>query len=271
MIRLKLIANKILPTSTLKAVKQNYREIRGKLLARRYRGNIVSCPCCQKQFRTFLPFGYTKGLNNASRFEENYKNTVCPYCYSLPRHRIVCDYLNKNKADLTRIKPKVLMIGAEHAIEIWLQKNNWEYTTADLFDRTADVKVDIQQIQFEDESWSLIICNHVLEHVPNYEIALGELRRILKKEGLLEISVPTDKSFETTVESSGEMSTKERIRIFGQIDHMRIFGKDIAAQIALNGFQVDAIHGSTLPAQIGTKIGPANYDDNTIYICRKSN
>jgi len=161
------------------------------------------------------------------------------------------------------------MIGAEHAIELWLKQNNIPFTTADLYDKTADIELDIQQMPFQDKTWSLIICNHVLEHVPNFEKSMKELKRVLKDDGIIEISSPTDKTLSSMIEDTTTISHEERIQKFGQFDHMRIFGKDFNKQIENTGFLAELIKGDELPFNIGGVVGPANYDDNTIYICRK--
>ncbi|GHT56153.1 hypothetical protein AGMMS49982_22800 [Bacteroidia bacterium] len=162
------------------------------------------------------------------------------------------------------------MFAAEYSIKQWFDKNKYKYTTADLFDRSADKKIDIQNISFPDESWSLILCNHILEHVPDYKIALKELYRILTKGGILEITAPTDRKFDTTYEDENVINREERIEKFGQYDHLRIFGNDFKERIMDAGFSVEVIDGDKLPAEIVGKIGPANYDDNRVYICRKN-
>jgi ubiquinone/menaquinone biosynthesis C-methylase UbiE len=129
--------------------------------------------------------------------------------------------------------------------------------------------VDIQNTAFVDETWDLIVCNHILEHVPDYKVALNELKRILKKDGILELTVPTDRNFETVYENENITSKKERIKAFGQYDHVRIFGNDFEKILTDLGFSVEIIDGSKLPAEIVGVIGPANYDDNRVYICKK--
>lgn len=161
------------------------------------------------------------------------------------------------------------MFGAEPSIKKWFARNDCHYTTADLFDRSADVKADIQNIPFYDESWRLIICNHVLEHVPDYKFALKELKRILKKDGILELTIPTDRNFETVYEDTSIVTKEERIKHFGQNDHVRIFGNDFEKILTNVGFTVEVVDGSELPIEIAGVIGPANYDDNRVYICRK--
>jgi ubiquinone/menaquinone biosynthesis C-methylase UbiE len=109
----------------------------------------------------------------------------------------------------------------------------------------------------------------VLEHVPDYKKALMELKRILRKDGILELTVSTDRNFTTVYEDAGKTSRDERIKYFGQHDHVRIFGNDFGDKLNDLGFSVEIIDGDTLPSEVGGVIGPANYDDNRVYICRK--
>jgi len=263
---IKFLAKKFFPKNLLRVIiKRRYSKKRHEN-EKHYHGDNVLCPCCGKRFDRFMDFEYTK-LNDAKRFTGTYKNTVCPYCFSCPRHRIICHFFEQ----IREIIPLdgILMIGAEPSVMEWFDRNGSNYTTADLFNRTADIKVDIQNIPFPDESWKLIVCNHVLEHVPDYRVALSELRRVLKKDGILELTVPTDQNYETVYEDKNITGKTERVNAFGQHDHVRLFGNDFGEILANSGFSVEIIDGSNYPNEIGGVIGPASYDDNRVYICRR--
>jgi len=225
----------------------------------------VFCPCCGKSFGRFVNFEYNRPyMYDIERFKESYKNIECPYCFSKPRQRIACYYF-----DNICLEGDILMFGAEYSMKIYFDKNNCSYTTADLFDKTADLTIDIQNIQLPDEQWDLIICNHVLEHVTDYKKALVELKRILKRTGILEITIPTDRNSETVYEDFYITTAEDRIKAFGQFDHLRIFGNDFEKILTSAGFYVEIVDVSKLPAKIVGVVGPANYDDNRVYICKK--
>jgi glycosyltransferase involved in cell wall biosynthesis len=266
--KFRFIVNKFFPKWALKLIKNLSVALKSSYYSRQYNGNRVFCPCCNKKFHNFMDFRYTNSLNNESRFINTYRNKVCPNCFSMPRHRMVIHYFSENKINLPA--DKILIFAVEYPIEKWLNKNGYKYSTADLFDRSADIKIDIQNIQFEDESWSLILCNHVLEHVSDYKIALKELRRILTKDGILEITLPTDRKFDAVYEDCNIKQKEERIEKFGQHDHLRIFGNDFKKTLEDTGFSVEVINGNELPAEIVAEIGPADYDDNRVYICTKN-
>lgn len=265
--KIKALIKQYMPKKILRFIMKQYFKTRGRRFSKQYQGEDVSCPCCGNSFSSFMDFEIDK-LHNESRYVNYYKNTVCPYCFSFPRHRVVCEHFDKNK-HIFSDDANILMVGAEYSIEQWFNNHGLSYTTADLFDRTADLKVDILNTPFADNSWSIIICNHVLEHVPDYKIALKELKRILKKDGILELAVPIDMSFSTTYEDDSIVTEKQRIEAFGQPDHLRIFGSNFKDLLMEAGFSVEVINGNDLPAKYRTVVGPANYDDNRIFICRK--
>ena len=265
---LRFFIRNFFPRKLFQKMKDKYMEIKGRKNEQHYCGDAVFCPCCGKRFSHFMDSLQTlNNNNNTERYINAYKNTICPYCLSMPRHRIVCYYLSNNK----QIVPtnNILMFGAEFSIKKWFNMNACHYRTADLFDRYADIKIDILNMPFPDESWELIICNHVLEHVSDYKVALKELKRVLTKNGFLEITVPIDRNYETVYEDPSIYKEEDREKYFGQRDHLRIFGNDFENILKECGFLVEVVDGSTLPAEIGGVTGPTNYDDNRVYICRK--
>jgi ubiquinone/menaquinone biosynthesis C-methylase UbiE len=119
--------------------------------------------------------------------------------------------------------------------------SHWKYTTTDLHSPLADVKADICALPFEDNSYDLILCNHVLEHIPNDRKAMSELYRVLKKEGTLIAQVPLDENRTTTFEDNSITDSRERSKIFGQYDHVRIYGKDYFNLLGTVGFLVKEV------------------------------
>ncbi len=195
-----------------------------------YRGNKVSCPVCGKTFRKFLPYGYTRN---------NKDNRLCPNCLSLERHRLLWMYFEK-KTDYFNRQTEVLHIAPEQPFIKRFKKNQqWKYVTADLFSPIADVKTDIRDMkEFANDSFDLIICNHVLEHIDKEQKALKELNRVLKPGGWAILQVPIDYSLEHTFEDDRITDKKERERIFGQYDHVRVYGRDYPERLRQVGFHV---------------------------------
>jgi ubiquinone/menaquinone biosynthesis C-methylase UbiE len=113
---------------------------------------------------------------------------------------------------------------------------NLTYVTADLESPLADVKLDIQQMPFEDNSFDIVICNHVLEHVPDDRKAMGEIFRVLRKGGFAVMQVPTNYDMENTYEDPSITGPAEREKHFRQKDHYRLYGRDYLKRLKETGF-----------------------------------
>lgn len=212
---------------------QNYHR---KRKIKSYRGDKVVCSVCNSKFKEFGTYGII------SR-----KNAECHKCGSLERHRLLWLYFNE-KTDLFKTfhKIRLLHFAPEKTFyDIFSTNKNIEYYPCDLFPETylynGSVKikqVDITDIPFEDNYFDVIICNHVLEHVIEDNIAMSELYRVLKKEGWSVLQVPIDYDRDITFEDFSITSAKDRERVFGQKDHVRCYGIDYKDRLKNAGFTV---------------------------------
>ena len=192
-------------------------------------GNKYTDPIDGKNFRAFLPYGYNKIRNNV----------LSPSTYSLERHRLLWLYL-KNETSFFKAKLKVLHFAPESALMNQFKKlKNLSYDTVDLNSPIADIKADICDLPFLDNSYDFILCNHVLEHVIDDDKAMRELYRVLKKNGLGIFQVPIDYNRDTTFEDFSVTNKKERNKLFGQYDHVRIYGLDFFDRLQKAGFSVE--------------------------------
>ncbi len=195
-----------------------------------YRGRGVECPVCGAKYRKFLPYGYVQSRPNA----------LCPHCLSLERHRLLWLYLTR-ETDLLQRFPRTLHIAPEVCILRHLKPHfaacPKQYVTADLESPLADLHFDVQDTQLPDESFDVLICNHLLEHVADDRQALRELYRILKPGGWGILLSPVDPAYAHTYEDDTITDPAERTRIFGQYDHRRIYGADYADRLRDAGFE----------------------------------
>ncbi len=194
------------------------------------KGSRYTDPIDGKSFRKFLSYGY----------EIQRPNVLSPSTLSLERHRLLWLYL-QNETDFFTSKKKVLHMAPEQCFLKRFKKLNHDYTTADLYSPIADVKADITNLPFEDDSFDVIFCNHVLEHIPDDTKAMQELYRVLKKGGIGIFQIPQDINRATTFEDDSITDPKERAKIFGQYDHVRIYGRDYFDKLASIGFQVKQV------------------------------
>ena len=202
-----------------------------------YVGRGKECPVCGCRRRKFLPYGYVEPRENA----------LCPNCLALERHRLLWLWLLR-ESDLGRgavALPRMLHIAPEVALMRKMRKmyasTPDRYVTADLESPLADMHFDIQHIPLADESFDVVIANHIMEHVEDDHQAMCELYRILRRGGWGVILSPIDESRAETFEDDSITDEKERTRIFGQYDHRRIYGRDYAERLRGAGFEVEVI------------------------------
>jgi SAM-dependent methyltransferase len=166
---------------------------------------------------------------------------LSPSTLSLERHRLLWLYL-KNETDFFSSKLKILHFAPEQAFYKRFRKlSNLDYTTTDMNSPLADVKADICNLPFNDNEFDVILCNHVLEHIPDDTKAMEELYRILKPNGWGVFQIPQDLNRETTFEDNTITDRNERAKIFGQYDHVRVYGRDYFEKLRSIGFQVEAV------------------------------
>lgn len=214
------------------------------VLAFLLKGNTFTDPIDGKSFSMFLPYGYGKQRNNV----------LSPSTLSLERHRLLWIYL-QNETSFFKENLKVLHFAPEQAFyKRFKNQKNLDYTTTDLESPLADVKADICNLPFPDNTYDFILCNHVLEHIPDDEKAMQELYRILKPGGVGIFQIPQDLNREKTFEDNTIVDKAERAKIFGQYDHVRVYGKDYFEKLAQIGFKVNPVDYTTkMPPELVEK------------------
>ena len=201
------------------------------LLSAWLKGDRYTDPIDGKSFRKFLPYGYG----------EQRPNVLSPSTLSLERHRLLWLWL-KNETEFFSAPLKVLHMAPEQCfLDIFKSMKNLDYLTADLFSPIVDVKADILELPFEDDSFDVIFCNHVLEHIEDDSKAMSELYRVMRPGGMGIFQVPQDLGREKTYEDFSITDPQEKARHFGQYDHVRVYGKDYFSRLRDAGFRVEEI------------------------------
>jgi len=228
------------------------------ILAFFLKGDNYTDPIDGKSFKTFLPYGYGKQRSNV----------LSPSTLSLERHRLLWLFL-KSDTDFFSAEKKVLHFAPEQAFyRRFKSMKNLDYTTTDLNSPLADVKADICNLPFEDNAFDMILCNHVLEHIPDDTKAMQELYRVLKVGGMGIFQIPQDLKRESTFEDNSITDKKKRAKIFGQYDHVRIYGRDYFDKLRSVGFKVDEVdYTGKLPEEAIAKYCLAK--DEIIPVCTK--
>lgn len=187
------------------------------------------------------------------QFEEyDFKNGVpiheieCYNCRSRVRDRVIYLYLNRINFFNEKKRIKILHFAPEHFFyKLFKNNENIDYNCSDfdpnqiMFKNMDLIKIDITNIQYKNNSFDFIFCNHVLEHIPNDIKAMKELYRILKVGGWGIIQVPIDYNRLNTYEDSNLQTFKEREKAFGSGEHVRLYGRDYVNRLESVGFRVE--------------------------------
>jgi SAM-dependent methyltransferase len=199
-----------------------------------YRGNGVQCPVCATSFRRFV---------NISRQRAAPLGNVCPRCRSFERHRLVWLFLRDRTDLLLSIGKRTLLhVAPEPCLKKKFEAmTHLTYTASDLRSEDPGRRIDITAMPLLDNSVDIIICNHVLEHIPDDRKAMRELHRVLKSGGWAVINVPVDYSRDTTYEDFSLVTAVQRKINFGQADHVRVYGRDYRERLTGSGFSVKEI------------------------------
>lgn len=187
---------------------------------------------------------------------------------SLERHRLLWLYLKERTGFFTD-NLKMLHIAPEYCFFKRFKKmENLDYTSADLISPWADVKMDIQDIPFDENTFDVIMCNHVLEHVDDDRKAMDEFYRVMKPGGWGIFQVPVDYTREDTYEDASITDPREREKHYWQSDHLRLYGKNYGEVLAKSGFEVvEENFINDLPKELVERY--ALPKDEIIYLCKK--
>lgn len=169
-------------------------------------------------------------------------------CGSLERHRLVSLLFDVNPS-LLRPGNEVLHIAPEPTLVGPLRRSAARYVSGDLEAEFGARRLDVTQLPFEGDSFDVVVCNHVLEHVPDDERAMREVRRVLRPGGWAMLLVP-DVHEPMTVESPEITDPEERLMLYGQRDHVRRYGWDYLDRLRAAGFAPEVIRlGDILPRE----------------------
>jgi SAM-dependent methyltransferase len=193
----------------------------------RYRGRDHFCPLCESDLKTFLPYGVNPR-----------PNAQCGVCGAVERHRTIWLYL-RSRTDLfdQQRRKRVLHVAPERQIRnIFQSLPHIDYLSVDLDKRSAMQQMDITDIPLMENSFDVIYCSHVLEHIPDDRKAMSELHRVLSPRGWAILQVPL--RGEKTQEDPNATTPEDRLRLYGQEDHVRIYGRDYKDRLEEAGFRV---------------------------------
>lgn len=225
-----------------------------------YRGLRFECPICGGRFRKF----FTTGVPPR-------KNAICPQCGSFERHRLLWMF-GHEKTNLFRSDLTLLHFAPASCLQKRFEQfPHLVYISADISAPNVMVKMDITAISLADHSIDCILCYHVLEHILDDRMALKELFRVLKPGGWAILQVPIEG--EHTFEDTSIITAEERLKYFGQEDHVRIYGRDYKERLEESGFSVEVVpYLRNMSERLIDyyRLAPDNDTKEDIYVCTKS-
>ncbi len=263
---------KYIPPAPARLFKRLFLTVRGFY----YQGNKYTCPICGHSFRKMLPGGYDlpvireKHIVGAGHRE----NDICPYCQSTDRDRLLFLFL-QNETDFFSKPNLVLHIAPEPALyRVFSKAKNITYHPATKYSEgfyySSKVETaDLLDLRFDESTFDWVICNHVLEHIPNDQKAMAEIFRVLKPNGKAILQVPISLKLEKTFEDDRITTPQDREKYFGQFDHVRIYGTDYVKRLETAGFIVHKIrqdkHFTTVKDLRKYAVNP----EEIIFLCEK--
>ena len=223
-----------------------------RLLAGEPRG---FCVACNRPVLVFLPFGggskvVPRLMKAAAVVGSDVEHFSCPKCWAHDRERHLLLYFAKLDFKSLIANSRVLHLAPEPAIQRFIESAMpAEYIRGDLFPASADVqRVDLCKMSFDDASFDLVIANHVLEHVDDDAQALKEIFRILRPGGTAVLQTPYASGLSKTIYDPEITDPELRLQLYGQEDHLRLYGSDIFERFTSTGLESKLqCHSDLLP------------------------
>lgn len=245
-------------------------------LYRKVQNNKCRCNCCDTEViyaplpdafaEMYLRYDVTAHVDETLNTEAY----ACPVCGSSDRDRMIVSFLQKAGLARAGEDTKVLQIAPVIPIERWIKTYapHVVYETTDLLMEGVTFQSDVMDMHMvKDETYDLIICSHVLEHVKDDRKALCELKRILKPNGLVVFLVPIVLDVDEIDEAWG-LSEEENWRRFGQGDHCRQYGKKgLINRLQEQGFYINTLGKDYFGEELFEELSLT--DTSTLYVLTK--
>ena len=202
------------------------------------------CVYCEKKNIFFMP--YRNGWDDVPDLHKeigiigsDVNNFSCSYCRSTDRERHLRLYFERTHQCQHVRGSRILHFAPERRFAPWLASlGPVEHVLADLYPSSPAVrKIDLEALPFEDNYFDAVIANHVLEHVDDDEKALSEILRVLKPGGVAILQTPYCEGISREIEDKLVVSDEARLQLYGQEDHVRLYGRDFREFICAQGFE----------------------------------
>lgn len=224
-----------------------------------HRGNKYICPFCGYSSSDLRPVGQDAPVYKEKRIiPPGRRRGGCYKCGSIDRERLIYLFLKEKLGIFNGEKNvRILHVAPKKNISEIMRKSGFkEYICGDLFAEGYTYpdyvrNMNVLNIPFSENSFDLVICNHVFEHIPNDTDAMKEVFRVLKPGGKAMMQVPISLILKETFEDHSIVSPEERIKHYGHFDHVRIYGQDYPDRLKSAGFLVNQFNISSEFIQYG--------------------
>lgn len=205
--------------------------------------HMFNCPICDNHSERFLPDGRDSEASIKLKIiGAGYReNARCPHCSSKDRERLIWLFL-MTLNNLNNPKTKLLDVSPSKALKKAItSKTKVEYYDIDLVDSRSRIKMDLTDLKFEDNFFDIVICSHVLEHIKDDLKGMREIYRVLKPGGIAILQSPISAILLNTYEDETAKSGQLREKLFGQDDHVRVYGADYCQRVNSVGFELKVL------------------------------
>jgi SAM-dependent methyltransferase len=206
-----------------------------------YAGTSRQCPICEGAFRRFMPAGLDLPLFREKTIVGGGlgQEVVCPGCSSLNRERLLLLYL-REKTRIFAVPTTLLHVAPESGLKTILEHaKTIQYVSTDLFATNVMIRSDLTALPLRDNVCDVVICCHVLEHVTDDLGGMREVFRVLRPGGWAILQVPIASSQADTLEDWSITSSEQREQMYGQSDHVRLYGRGYRDRLEAAGFRVE--------------------------------
>lgn len=206
------------------------------------------CALCQRSFFSFVPTSSASATDRELKLiGSDLSRFWCPHCFSTDRERHLRLYFGVLFGEVM-LEWDLLHFAPESMFGPWLSERVRSYTQAHYDVATPTEGIDIRNIPWPSQSFDVVIANHVLEHVIEDRHAMAEVWRVLRPGGVAILQTPYSPLLSTTLENPGVATPEARLQIFGQADHVRVYGLDLLDRLRDSGFAVEMISHESLLA-----------------------
>ena len=238
-------------------------------------GKKHKCYICGRTFHAFYP--YRSDSDSASPFWEELNmigmaidDWGCFFCNSSDRERHLFMFFDKLNLWQEFTQAHVLHFAPERNLYPRIrQMKTAQYVMGDLYPSSDEIsRIDVTDIQFPDDSFDFVICNHVLEHVPNDGKGMREIFRVLREGGRAILQTPYSSILGKTFEDANINTDELRIRFYGETTHVRLYGLDLFERLEESGFQLNVVKNDELYSRNECDYYSVDYEEDLILVSK---